>query len=43
VDILAGDGSGDDDEVKLQHEMLSYECDDDGNAAKRATLTMVHK
>ena len=43
VDILAGDGSGGDGEIKLQHEMLSYECDEDGNAAKKATLTMVHK
>jgi hypothetical protein len=28
-------------EVKAQHEMLSYECDDEGNAVKMATLTMV--
>ena len=43
VDALAGDGDGSADEAKLQHEMLSYECDGDGNAVKKATLIMVTK
>lgn len=41
MDLLAGDATGDPSEVKAQHEMLSYECDDEGNAERMATLTMV--
>jgi carbohydrate-binding DOMON domain-containing protein len=43
IDILAGSGAGGDDEVAAQHEMLAYECDDEGNATKKATLKMVRK
>ncbi|MEM9293676.1 MAG: glucodextranase DOMON-like domain-containing protein [Acidobacteriota bacterium] len=43
VDILAGSGSGSDDEVAAQHAQLAYECDAEGNASKRATLTTVRK
>jgi len=43
MDLLAGSAEGKPEEVKLQHEMLSYQCDAAGNAVKRATLTMVHK
>ncbi len=41
IDVLAGEGKGDASEVKAQHEMLSYECAEDGSAKKPATLTMV--
>ena len=41
IDILAGAGKGDASEVKAQHDMLSYECAEDGTAKKPATLTMV--
>jgi carbohydrate-binding DOMON domain-containing protein len=41
IDILAGMGKGDASEVKAQHDMLSYECAEDGSAKKAATLTMV--
>ena len=41
MDILAPPAKGGDDEVAAQHEMLSYECDLDGNAVKWATLKMV--
>jgi carbohydrate-binding DOMON domain-containing protein len=43
IDILAGAGAGTDDEIKLQQDMLSYQCDDEGKAVKQATLTMVGK
>lgn len=43
MDILAGNGDGSDDEVKTQHKMLSFQCDDSGNVLKRATLTMIRK
>ena len=41
MDLLAGEGKGDASEVKAQHQMLAYECADDGSAKKAATLTMV--
>ena len=41
IDVLAGEGKGDASEVKAQHDMLSYECAEDGTAKKPATLTMV--
>lgn len=43
MDVLAGDAVGDPSEIEAQHAMLKYECDDEGNAVKKATLTMVHK
>jgi carbohydrate-binding DOMON domain-containing protein len=43
MDILAGEAVGAPEEVELQHEMLAYECDDEGNATKMATLKMVRK
>jgi carbohydrate-binding DOMON domain-containing protein len=43
MDILAGKGMGDDSEVAAQHEMLAYECNDDGSSKKMATLEMVRK
>jgi carbohydrate-binding DOMON domain-containing protein len=41
MDILAPPAKGGDDEIAAQHEMLSYECDLDGNPVKSATLRMV--
>ena len=41
LDLLAGAGKGDASEVKAQHEMLAFECAEDGTAKKEATLTMV--
>jgi carbohydrate-binding DOMON domain-containing protein len=41
IDLLAGQGKGEASEVKAQHDMLSYECAEDGTAKKPATLTMV--
>lgn len=43
MDILAAPAEGGADEVAAQHEMLSYECDLDGNAVKWATLKHVHR
>ena len=43
MDVLAGEAMGKPDEVTKQHEMLAYECDAEGNATKRATLTMVRR
>jgi hypothetical protein len=43
MDVLAGNATGAQEEVELQHKMLQYECNPDGSAKKRATLTMVHK
>jgi carbohydrate-binding DOMON domain-containing protein len=43
IDILAGSGKGDASEVKAQHEMLKYECAEDGSAKSKATLTMVRQ
>ena len=42
IDVLAGSGKGDKSEIDAQHEMLKYECADDGTAKTKATLTMVH-
>jgi carbohydrate-binding DOMON domain-containing protein len=41
IDLLAGEGKGEASEVKAQHEMLSFECTEDGAEKKVATLTMV--
>jgi hypothetical protein len=41
IDVLAGEGKGEASEVKAQHDMLSYECAEDGTAKKMATLSMV--
>ena len=43
MDILVMPAEGGDDEIAKQHEMLSYECDLDGNPVKMATLEMVYK
>jgi carbohydrate-binding DOMON domain-containing protein len=43
MDVLAGAGAGDKSEVEEQHKMLSYECNPDGTAKKKATLKMVRK
>ncbi len=43
MDVLAGDAMGKPEEVELQHEMLAYECDDEGNAVEMATLKMVRR
>ncbi|HLX10257.1 MAG TPA: glucodextranase DOMON-like domain-containing protein [Thermoanaerobaculia bacterium] len=42
LDVLADDGSGDPDEIAIQHTMLQYECNPDGTAKQLATLKMVH-
>ncbi len=41
IDLLAGEGKGDASEVKAQHDMLAFECAEDGTSKKPATLTMV--
>jgi hypothetical protein len=41
IDVLAGEGKGEASEKDAQYAMLAYECDADGNATKKATLTMV--
>jgi carbohydrate-binding DOMON domain-containing protein len=41
MDCLAGSGKGDKSEIDAQHQMLSYECAEDGSAKKMAELTMV--
>src|SRR5579864_3200921 len=41
LDLLAGDGDGEADEVGQQHEMLQYECNPDHTPKTLATLTMV--
>lgn len=43
MDVLAGNATGAKEEIELQHKMLQYECNPDGTAKKKATLTMVHK
>ncbi len=42
MDLFAGDAKGDKSEVDAQHQMLAYECNDDGTPKKLATVTMVH-
>src|SRR3954470_14499952 len=42
MDLLAGDAKGDKSEIDAQHQMLKYECGEDGTAKSMATLTMVH-
>jgi carbohydrate-binding DOMON domain-containing protein len=41
IDCLAGAAKGGDDEVQAQHDMLSFECDDEGNTKSMATLKMI--
>jgi carbohydrate-binding DOMON domain-containing protein len=41
MDLLAGDGKAEKTEADAQHEMLKYECAEDGSAKSMATLTMV--
>jgi carbohydrate-binding DOMON domain-containing protein len=43
MDILAGKGTGADDEIQAQHAMLKYLCNPDGSTKKRAVLKMVRK
>ncbi len=42
MDLLAGDAKGEKSEADAQHQMLKYECAEDGTAKSMATLTMVH-
>lgn len=41
MDCLAGSGKGDKSEIEAQHQMLSYECAEDGSSKKMAELSMV--
>jgi carbohydrate-binding DOMON domain-containing protein len=41
LDVLAGDGEGEPEEVAEQHDMLQYECNPDNTPKKPATLKMV--
>ncbi len=41
MDLLAGEAKGDKSESDLQHQMLAYECNDDGTVKKAAVVTMV--
>jgi len=41
LDVLAGSGKGDPQEVEEQHAMLQYECNADGSPKKLATLKMI--
>lgn len=41
LDCLAGGGAGAKEEIELQHQMLQYQCKEDGTAEKLATLSMV--
>jgi len=41
MDVLAGSAEGADSEAQAQYDMLSYECNDEGEAVKHATLKMV--
>jgi hypothetical protein len=43
IDILAGDGKGDQSEVEAQKKQLAHECTAEGTAKTAATLTMVRK
>ena len=43
MDILAPPAEGTEAEIQAQYDMLSYECDMDGNPVKMATLKMVRK
>ncbi|MDY7227582.1 glucodextranase DOMON-like domain-containing protein [Hyalangium rubrum] len=43
LDLLAGSGKGEESEKKAQHDMLKYECAEDGSAKTKATLTMVRQ
>ncbi|MBN1204864.1 MAG: hypothetical protein JXB05_08065 [Myxococcaceae bacterium] len=43
IDALAGSGKGEASEMKAQHEMLKYECAEDGSSKAKATLTMVRQ
>lgn len=41
IDALAGSAKGEASEVQAQHEMLKFECAEDGSAKSLATLTVV--
>lgn len=41
MDLLAGSGRGEATEIEAQHQMLAYECNEDGTAKTAAVLTMV--
>lgn len=43
MDVLAGAGTGADDEVEAQKQMLKFECNPDGSSKSMAVLTMVRK
>ncbi|MEM9103132.1 MAG: glucodextranase DOMON-like domain-containing protein [Pseudomonadota bacterium] len=43
VDILAGSGNGDKNEIDVQKSMLQYECKEEGKVGSLATLKMVRK
>ncbi|MDC0710504.1 glucodextranase DOMON-like domain-containing protein [Stigmatella sp. ncwal1] len=43
IDTLAGSAKGDASEVKAQHDMLKYECAEDGSTKSPATLTMIRQ
>jgi carbohydrate-binding DOMON domain-containing protein len=43
IDTLAGSAKGDASEVQAQHDMLKYECAEDGSTKSPATLTMVRQ
>jgi carbohydrate-binding DOMON domain-containing protein len=42
LDVLAGSGKGEPQEVEEQHAMLQYECNADNSSKKLATLKLVH-
>ncbi len=42
MDVLAGEGTGEKSEIETQHQMLGFECEEDGTAKKMAVLKMVH-
>jgi carbohydrate-binding DOMON domain-containing protein len=42
MDLLAGDAKGEKAEIEAQHQMLQYECNEDGTSKKMAELKMVH-
>ena len=43
IDLLAGKAVGDKSEADAQHQMLAYECNDDGTPKKLATLKLIRK
>lgn len=43
MDLLAGSATGAKEEIELQHQMLAYECNEDGTSKKLAVVSMVKK